>query len=362
MTAGERAVYALAAVNTTLDATAVVAGSRREPARPQRLAVYGVLGALVTAIAMMLAGTSSHLLHPNGAAVLLLNLVGGTFAVGLYWSARRPASSFGPLLYALALCYAGASLEGSSRPWVHSVGVLFEIPAFLLSTYLVLAFPLGRVRRLERGLLVAIGVAIVVAFVPWVLFAETIQGYTPLLRCGDACPANALAIGHHASLADLFERLIRVLFAFVGLATVFALAYRIRAVKKPERRAREPVLLWTIAWAVAFFLFALLRLSTSADAEATTAVGWLLSFTRATLSYSFLVSALLATLFAATALKQMVKGFGAHPSPNRLRDVLAEALDDSELALAFWIPGVDAFRRLQREDPRALPRRARTGS
>src|SRR5207247_4220812 len=97
---------------------------------------------------------------------------------------------------------------------------------------------------------------------------------------------------------------------------------------------------------------------------------WALTLTRATLSYSFLVAALLAAVFAGAALRRMIGQLGARPSSAKLRHVVAGALDDPDLDLGFWLPDagelVDAEgRQLGRPEPgsdRAITEFAEAGN
>ena len=64
-------------------------------------------------------------------------------------------------------------------------------------------------------------------------------------------------------------------------------------------------------------------------------VGWGVTVGRGTLAYGFLLSIVLATMFAGRALKDAVAGLGNTRHPAHLRSILAAALDDSSLDLAF---------------------------
>jgi signal transduction histidine kinase len=303
------------------------------------LVLLGFLGAVAATGGAVLLATSDHLAYPVGFALLVANLVAGTIAVGLYWLVRRPASPFGPLLVALGFLYAGVSLEGANSPVLHSIGVLFDVPLFLFSAYIVYAFPLGRLRRLERGLLAAGGAVIVLGFLPWFFFSDPVTEFNPLGRCNSACPSNGLQIADLPGIASAFGRVERVLLGLVALAIVVGLGYRSRTAKRPERRARGPVLAWMVAWAVCLGAVAVSRPSPPAAGTPLNGAEWAVTFTRGTLSYSFLVAALLATVFAGAALRHMIASLGARPSSARLRDVVAGSLDDPELELGFWLHG-----------------------
>jgi hypothetical protein len=65
-------------------------------------------------------------------------------AIGLYWWRRRPASRFGPLLVVFGILAWIVSWQGSNVPLLFDLGVLAEAPTFVLTFYLFLAFPMGR--------------------------------------------------------------------------------------------------------------------------------------------------------------------------------------------------------------------------
>ena len=64
-------------------------------------------------------------------------------------------------------------------------------------------------------------------------------------------------------------------------------------------------------------------------------LSWLGTIGIGALPYGFLLSVVLSTLFAATALKKIVSRLVESPSAAQLRTTLADALDDPSLELGF---------------------------
>ena len=105
----------------------------------------------MVAITIALALTSEHLTRPLAAALYWGWLTAASMGIGLYWSIRRPASRFGPLLVAFGILAWVVSLQASDWPLAFNVGVLAEAPAFVLTFYLFLAFPMGRLEPPPRA-------------------------------------------------------------------------------------------------------------------------------------------------------------------------------------------------------------------
>ena len=136
------------------------------------------------------------------ASLLVLTVIAYVIA-GLAWRRARPWSPLGPLLVAFGFFCAVISLDALSSPIAHSIGVLAEAPITFFLVWLVLAFPSGRLDRISRIVLGAVGAVLVFGFVAKTLLVPMIQPMLPLARCAAACPANTLRIAHDATLADV---------------------------------------------------------------------------------------------------------------------------------------------------------------
>ena len=72
-------------------------------------------------------------------------------------------------------------------------------------------------------------------------------------------------------------------------------------------------------------------------------VGWFVTVGRTALPFGFLLSIVLATFFAAAALKTIVGRLVCSPNASQLRRILADALDDPSLELAFPVDRAGRF-------------------
>ena len=328
-----------------------------EPKAVSPLQVWTVLGdsAMRTAIAAsgvvlavgggLLLATSDHLVDPVAYGLQMAVLIIGAVAAALVWIKRRPGNRIALYLLAYALAGAVISLQGARNDLLHSLGVLVEPVFFLLGYVLVFAFPAGRpIGTPERLLLAAMSLYFVVGFVPWMFFSPIVVGGGPLAGCTEACPANALMIADRPKLAASFGTDLAWVVIVILTATIVCLAVRMAQASRPRRRTLAPVyaiaLLFTIP-ALAFHGFAagVLHL----DGDTLSNAGWTLAFGRAALAYGLLLAILQASLFAGGALKRLIDQIGGHPSASRLREIVADALDDPSVELVFRVDGSDRF-------------------
>ncbi len=165
------------------------------------LAILALAGVSVVA-----AATSDHVEHPTATALFYGYLVAATLLVALYWFLRRPYSAFGRLLAAFGVTLWVVSWQSSDWPLAFDIGVLAEAVAFVLTFYLLLAFPSGRLRTLGNRLLVAAAAAPTLFFVPWALLSPVIVGASALSGCRPECPANVLQVGSNPGAVEFLGR------------------------------------------------------------------------------------------------------------------------------------------------------------
>ena len=200
------------------------------------------LGGLVAAVGGgLLLATSDHLVDPVAFGTQLCLMVIGTVAAALVWIKRRPENRVGPLLLAFAFVTAGLALEGADDEILHSLGVALEPLFFLLAYLVVFAFPEGRTGRAERLLLAGMALYFLVAFVPWLFFSPVVSGGGPLFGCNASCPANGLMIADRPNIAASFGS--DLAWAVIALltATIVLLAVRLATASRPRRRTLLPV-------------------------------------------------------------------------------------------------------------------------
>src|SRR5262245_9147386 len=301
--------------------------------------IAAVAGVLVGTAGGVLVATSDHLVHPVAYGAQIAVIVAGTAAVALCWAIARPGSRIAPLLLAYAISIGVVSLQGASNPLLHSIGVLFDFVAFFFGYYVVFAFPLGRVAGwLEKIVLAGVVWIMFTSFLPWLFFSPVVSGGSPLATCNANCPSNALMIADKPTLAEGFGTTEEYLAVALAVAIVVVLCYRLSRASLPRRRALLPVYVPTLLLTIPFGIFyarsaGLFSLSPgSADT-----LDWFYTAGRTLLSFGFLISIMQAMLFAGVALRTILSRLGPNENPSHLRSLVAEALDDPPLRIAFRV-------------------------
>ena len=305
----------------------------------------GALGVLAATASFVLVATSNQLVRPWAYGFQIALVVLGAVGVGLYWAVRRPGNLLAHVLLATAAAAVGVSLQGASQPVLHSIGVLFDPVIFALGYYLVLAYPEGRLGGVASKLLFG-GIIVIVlsSFVPWFFFSPFVAGGAPLATCNAFCPSNGLMISDRPGVASGFGRAEQLLAVALAVAIVAYLIARVVAASRPRRRALLPVYVPALFLTIPFALFQ----ATGADlidlnALAVDRIGWFLTTGRTILARSLGLAVVQSAYFAGDALKAIVGRLDRAPSTSQVRAIVAEALDDPGLELAFE---VDARRSL----------------
>src|SRR3954451_15623970 len=182
----------------------------------------------MVASTLWLGGHRGHLPRPVAAAVYWSYLIAASVAVGLFWWRRRPASRFGPLLALFGVVVWVASWQGANAPPAFDIGVLAEGPFFVLTFYLFLAFPMGRLEPpAARWLMAALVLGVLAVFVPWTLFAPVIAGGGPLTSCAPNCPGNALQLATAPTLVEVTGKLETYVGLTLTVAVLVVYAWRL---------------------------------------------------------------------------------------------------------------------------------------
>src|SRR3954452_24252626 len=271
---------------------AVAIERRALATRVQRL--VGVAVVPMVRVTMWWALTSDYLARPLAAGLYWSYMTAAPLLIGLYWWTRRPASRFGPLLVALAFLTWIVSWQGASSRLAFDIGVLAEAPFWLLTLYLFLAFPMGRVEpRVARWMMAALGIGALATFVPWALLSPVIAGGGPLTSFAPNFPENVLQVGSFSSFAQTAGDA-ETYISFTLLAAVFVVCLaRMLGASRPQRRALMAVavtsLLFLPAWFVSNFARTVLEIG---DQSTLDALAWVIVVTRVLLPLGFLVALL----------------------------------------------------------------------
>jgi signal transduction histidine kinase len=318
------------------------AGSSWLEPKAHRL-VGAAIGPMVL-VTMWLALTSDHLQRPLAAGLYWSYLTAVSMAIGLYWWHRRPASRFGPLLVVFGVLSWLVSWQGASAPLVFSVGVLAEAPFFVLTFYLFLAFPMGRLDPPAAAwLMAALVLGVLAFFVPWALFSPVIAGGGPLTACVPDCPQNALQIASAPTVVEVAGKAETYVALALTIATLAVYAMRIARASRPQRRALTAVAVTSLLFLPAYFIFNFSAWVLKLDPATLSTLAWGIVATRVLLPLGFLIALLQADRFAAAALRTMLERLAARPTPREWRDTIATALDDRALRLGYRDPETRRF-------------------
>jgi signal transduction histidine kinase len=299
----------------------------------------------VAASAFLLGATSEHLARPYGAGVYATYMVAVPVLVGLLWWRRRPTSRLGPLLVALGYMSWPISWQGSDIPLLYSLGVLGTGPLIAMSLYLCLAFSTGRLRTAADRRLLATLVFVLALFLGTsLLLSPWLVGEGPLAVCDGPCPDNPFQVASHPQLLETVAEFV----TYVGLAVVAGIAAvwirRFRAATRPQRRTLVPVALSSLLLVPMLFVFYFSVLVIGVGPRTVDALSWLLVGMWILFPLGFAAALVQADLFAGQAFRQFLSELARRPTPEGWRDIVAGALDDPSLRLAYWDPGAGSFR------------------
>jgi signal transduction histidine kinase len=289
----------------------------------------------VTAAVAFDASTSDYAALEASARGLMVAV---PMAVGLYARTLPNFRRFGDLLVATAGGLFMAGFSASDDELLYSIG---RVAAWIVEVgliYLVLAFPTGSLGRLDRMLVIAMGLVIALLYLPTALVVEHYPTPSPWTSCSDECPGNAFMVtsSEPAFVHDVLRPLRELLTVGLFTAATLRLGWRIKHASHIMRRTLAPLL------SVAMFRLAALALGTVArqvapDSAFTEAVAWLIAVAVPTLAVAFLVGVLRWRLFIAAAMERLASRLRGQPGPERLRAALGEAFEDDSLDVVYWL-------------------------
>ena len=294
-----------------------------------RLAVAAA-GFVAGAVPLILAINS-----PGGAHRAVIAAIGPVIGwafigTGLYAWARRPANRVGPLMIAVGFSFCVASLSVAQQPWLHAMGLLFLPVPYAILTHILLAFPTGELTsRAER---VIVGLSYLSATVGhWsaVMFQNTVR---------QGAPRNPILVADDVAVVVTLYRLRFTVGVILLVALAVILIGRWRKASLSQRRALAPVF---ISGGLAMGLMGVWYLASLARLpDSVVDLLWEVRVVAlAVVPFAFLGGLLRSRVSQAGAVSQLVAQLGEEDSPRgKLRDLLAEALGDPTLTLAYWLP------------------------
>jgi signal transduction histidine kinase len=309
---------------------------------PEALTALGRCAVAIVALALSGAAVASTLTGRNPGdvafSVALAASVAVPVAVGLRVWREQVYARFGRLLVVVGLASFLPTLASSDEALLYSTGRLAAWAIHIAIIYLLLSFPTGRLPGRTDRLLVGAGVALVlVLYLPTALLVEQYPVPNDWAACRTGCPANAfMLIGSEPSWVDGIVVPIRELLTVVlFIAVPVRLAVRVVHATVLTRRTLTPVLGAAIVSTLAVAVGLVVRRA-DPDSAAIELLVLLLVAGLPLVSLGFLVGTFAWRLHVAGAVQRLALGLRASPRPAALRDVVAQALGDPTVELAFW--------------------------
>ena len=254
--------------------------------RPALVAI-GALGALLSALAVVLTLTSDHIEDRGISVAITLAIMTAYIGTGLFAWSRRPHNRTGALMTAVGFAFFLCVLAASEQEVVFTIGLLLSNLFLIAALHMVLAFPTGRLatRGLRRVIAVAY-VSSVVFQLAWLLVTPD-----PCPDCSTAVPDNVLAAWDAPTASDVILVIASVVATALLAASATVLVRRWRAATRPARRALGPVLFTGLALVTALSaLLAVQAVGSSTSVVDVASIPALLAF--AALPYAFLAGLL----------------------------------------------------------------------
>ncbi len=201
--------------------------------------------------------------------------------------------------------------------------------------WLMLAFPSGRLPRpWSRAIVLTGGLSILLLWFGGIATSRSIPAGGVFVPCGSDCPANRLLLVSAPGAGEALTSLFRIVAAATVLATAGVLANRLGRASRVMRRVIAPVLLASIARTVAVATFLLLG--------STPTVRGLLVASYLAVPVAIILGLVRGRGYDAAG-GATVKGLRTRPGPTQLRKVMALALEDPTLEIAYWLAENEAY-------------------
>ena len=313
--------------------------------RPWQIAIAGSLP-LLAALSIFVSVTSPHLEHPGTVAIYKTYMTVASVLVGLLWWIRWPSNRIGPLLVLCGFLLCITSFKGIANPTVYNVGVAADAAFGIAHVYTILAFPSGHLRTvLDRWFMsfAAFGLLAIVSLL--MLFSPTLDSPAALSECLPACPSNVFRIGFNPDLARTLRNVETyfVLTVAVGLAAIYC--RRLWTATRPQRRMLLVVAVSTLLLIPAYSAFNFSARILNVDSNlVSAALEWAVVGTRVLFPLGFLIALLQAEVFAERALHRLLRDLANRPTLEEWRDMVADAVDDPSLRIAYRNRADESFR------------------
>ena len=300
-------------------------------ARGHRLSVLwaiGVVGFAAAASTVALALVSEGSPEPVARAVTVVWIVVSYILAGLIAWWRRPESRFGPLMVAAGFAAFLSHLSWTSLalPYAidlpYTIGVAASLLPPVLFLHVFLAFPSGRLERGFERALVAAG------------YVTAIGLDLAVLMLDDRASHNLVGVVTEPDAALVVRRVALVAISAFSLAGIAVLVFRRRGAGRPLRRS---LALLIDAFALGLVAIPVLLVASIFEPAGMETIRRVAYAVIGIAPFAFLFVLLRARL-ARSGVGDLLVELRRDPGPADLRDLLARALGDPSLTLAYWMP------------------------
>jgi signal transduction histidine kinase len=295
-----------------------------------------VAGALVCVGAVALASTGASGDAAFGRGLLEALIVGVPIAVGLY-ALRAPVNvSFGIALLAIGFAWSLTALTESSLSVAYTIGRLSTWLTFPCVVYLLLAFPDGRIDKgLDRGLLVAVVVVMVVLFFGTAPFVQAFPSKTLWGTCTTDCPDNVVfVLDVQPALLTKVIYVREWLVELLWLGLFYSMYRRWRSASPLQKRAMGPAFVAGVVLGIAHYAHITAR-QLGVEADTVIALSSVWTFCIVAVCAGFLGGLVWRRMLLAQTLARFGSALRASDDRADMRDALATALRDSSMQLLF---------------------------
>ena len=282
-------------------------------------------------------GSSDFIGSRDLVAVLTLLVGWGFIGVGLVAWGYRPENRLGTLMTATGFAFFLAMAGLSDLPVVFLIGNVFGSLFMATAVHLLLAAPSGTLQsQWDRRLVTVAYLIVTVMVLPVWFFVEPREDW----GCKE-CPDNLLLISNNETALTVIGLAINVVAIAFVIAVLVRLVGRWRRAAAHERRLFAPfyaagvVLMITL---VVFFTLTTAVIDKANDSDARDIIALISLIPLAAVPYLFLYSLVRARMFQGGAVRELVGRVSQAPRPGELRDLLAQALEDPTVDLAYRLP------------------------
>ena len=292
-----------------------------------------VAGVAVGAGTGLVAAHSDHM-DARGALVAVSLVLGWSFiGTGLFAWDRRPENGTGALMVIVGFAWFFQPLAAADSAIPFAVAYVFLNTFYAALIHLLLAFPTGRLANRRHRLLAAAAYFVAVGMqIPPLLFFKT-----PDEDFCKNCPENLILVMDSEVTAQALSALqaLPAIAIFVTVAVI--VIRRWRAARGADRTSLTPVV-----WAgVMMMVTATFQLAAGVALQEGMAQIFFFAvlLAMAAVPYGFLIGLLRSRMSRAAAVSGLIERLGgSFESDREIRDALADALGDPDLALTYWLP------------------------